>query len=216
MVWGMSLPGGIGPYGPDGEYEGEVDRYGSGWMHRLRAYFREQMPEEQRAIFEDGQGGGAHRYSFVVWGKLKHECGTRAGPDRPAFTPIEDHEPPRFFKTAKGYGSLASVISLPGQVWAVDKPTKATIERMEAGIHQFFPIEIRMPRGKVYPTPYMSLLSDSFSTASRRSTARKGRSAATAPNIRTSITTTIRKRASPGWPFQRPNLAALICGKSGV
>ena len=158
MVWGISLPRSGGPYGPYGEFEGPVDHYGGGWNHRLKTYFREQMSDEERAVFEDGAGNGALRYSSFAWGKLIYEIGTKDGPDGVPFTPIEAHEPPRFFSTEKGYDQLASIISLPGRVWAVDEPMKTIVERLEPDIHQFFPIEIRMPRGKVYPVCYFTLV----------------------------------------------------------
>lgn len=156
MVWGMSLPQSGGPYGPYGEYEGPA-----GWRHRLKAFFSEQTPEVRKQLFdyvESDSGNAAHFYPGFVVEKLISEIGTRSGPARPPVTPIEDHEPPRFFQTDKGYETLPSIISLNSRVWAVDKPTKAVIERLEPGIHQFFPIEIRMPRGKVYPILYYVLV----------------------------------------------------------
>jgi hypothetical protein len=152
MVWGMPLPSSGGPYGPYGDFEG------GGWTDRLRAYYNEKMSEEEKLPFKDAYGGGAHSYPFFAWGKFVGELGTKDSPDALSFTPIESHEPATFFSSAAGYKALASIISLPGRVWAVDEPTKAVVERLEPGVHEFYPIEIRFPRGKVYPSPYYVLV----------------------------------------------------------
>lgn len=148
MVWGLYLPRSGGPYGPYGHFEGD------NWVNRLRSYYNEDMSDEQKLPFKDAYGGGSHYYPFFVWGKFIHEVGTKDGPDGLPFTPIESHEPPAFLTTEKTYKALSSIISLPGRVWAVDRPAKAVIERLEPGIHQFFPIEVRSRSGKVYHTPY--------------------------------------------------------------
>ena len=73
-------------------------------------------------------------------------------------TPIESHEPPRFFQTASAYNKLASVISLSGRTWAVDAAVKKIVEQFEPDLHRFYPVEIRSPRGKVYPVQYYLLV----------------------------------------------------------
>ncbi len=156
------MPSGFGEYWPDGEPEG--------WGERLKAYYMEQAPEGQKALFdyvEDGLGNAAHLYPGYVSGKFISEVGTKDGPDRPPFTSIKGHEAPRSFKTTKGYNSLGSLIMLTDRMLAVDDALKAIIERLEPGVHQFFPIEIAMPRGKVFPKSYYVLVigryCDSFS-----------------------------------------------------
>jgi hypothetical protein len=150
----MYLPSGGGPYGPYGDYEGPVDIYGDGWRHRLVNYGHERLSEERRAFY-----GGGRRYAYCVTEKFLYECGHKQpGPDDVVVTPIEDHEPPRFFQTRQGYKQLSSIISLPGRFWAVDDAVKAIIERLEPSIHQFYSLDIRMPRGKVYPINYHVLV----------------------------------------------------------
>lgn len=154
MIWGMYLPRGGGPYGPYGEFEGPVDVYGDGWRHRLIKYGHEELPEEQRAFYGDGR-----RYASCVVEKFQYECGHKQpGPDDLVVRPIEGHEPPRFFQTQAGYNELSSILSLPDRIWAVDETVKAIIERLEPEIHRLYPVEIRMPRGKVYPVKYYVLV----------------------------------------------------------
>lgn len=149
MVWGMPLP--PGPYGA---YEGLVDAYGDGWRHRLRKYYDEQMPAEQKALHEGSYGGASHSYPFFAMRKFVDEPGTPDGPDRLPLTPIEEHEPPRSFQLQKGHKSPASMISLPSRILAVSEPLKGFIEWLDPGVHQFFPIEIGNTRGPVYEVPY--------------------------------------------------------------
>lgn len=167
MVWGMNLPSGFGEFFPMGNFEAHIDSDADDWGDRLKAYYKEQMPEERKALFDDGHGNGPGNYSYHVAAKFISERGKASGVDKPPFGPIEAHEPPRSFVTDKGYKSLGSLIMLNDRVLAVDESLKTIIERMEAGIHEFFPIEIVMPRGKIFPKPYYVLFIgqylDSFS-----------------------------------------------------
>jgi hypothetical protein len=169
MVWGMSLPSGFGEFWPLGDFEYDTKTRESGWSERLSAFYREQNPERQKALFEydDTDGNAAHFYSGYVSGKFKSELGTREGSDRPPFTSIESHEPPQSFHTEKAYKALGSLIMLNSGILAVDEALKLIIERLEPGVHQFFPIKITMPRGVVFHKPYYVLVigqyHDSFS-----------------------------------------------------
>lgn len=160
MVWGMNLPSGFGEFWPDGEFEGEdANSTESGWRIRLKSYFKAQTPEEQKRLFDypGDDVGAAHFYPGYVSGKLIHEVGTKFSPDRPLSTPIEPHEPPQFFQTIKTYPSLGSLIMLNDRIVAVDASLKDIIDLLEPGVHQFFPIEIRMPKGAVVPKQYYTL-----------------------------------------------------------
>jgi hypothetical protein len=174
MVWGMNLPSGFGEFWPEGDFEGKgPDIYRSeGWRNRLMEYYRAQTPEEQKRLFdydmlgfdEEVYGGNKfdyarHAYPSFVCQKFTCEWGTvPLGPDRRVpYSPIESHEAPRFFQTTKGCKALGSLIKLNSGLLAVDEALKAIIERLEPTVHHFFPIEIRMPRGKVYPANYYTL-----------------------------------------------------------
>jgi hypothetical protein len=168
MVWGMKLPNGFGEYWPLGEFEGKgPDIYRPiGWSERLREYYRLQTPEEQKRLYDydllvfDEKSYGADKFAYAARGypfyvseKLISERGTiPRGPDcRVPYSAVEPHEPPRFFQIEKSPKTLASLIMLNGRVVAVDEALKDIIERREPGMHGFFPIEMRMPRGKVFP-----------------------------------------------------------------
>lgn len=159
MVWGLNLPSSFGEFWPDGDFEGETESAASGWRVRLKSYFEAQPFDEQERLFDydDGLGNRTHFYSGYVSEKFISEVGTKRGADMPPFTPIEPHEPPQFFATCKIYGSLGSLIMLNDRIIAVDETLKGIIERMAPGIHRFFPIEIRMPKGVVFPKQYYTL-----------------------------------------------------------
>lgn len=147
MVWGMYLPPSGGPYGPYGDAEGPVDHYGDGWHHRLLKYYQEQMSESQRAHY-------VHSYPYCVVEKFHKQPSA----DNVVAGPIEEHEPPKYYQTEKGYNELASVINLGNCMWAIDEAVKRLVDRLEPGLHQFYPLEIRMPRGRVYPIRYYTLV----------------------------------------------------------
>ena len=174
MVWGMAIPTSFGEFWPDGNFEGIDKSDNDLWGERLRLYYLAQPAEEQRRLYDYGDhhvGHGAGNYASYVTGKFKSELGTRAPgkPVKPIFTLIQPHEAPRSFVTEKNYAILGSLIALNFGLLAVDKVLKAIIERIEPDVHQFFPIEIQMPGGKVYSGKYYTLVIgeyiDSFLTS---------------------------------------------------
>jgi hypothetical protein len=158
MVWGMSIPSSYGDFWPEGQLEGMDKNFDQLWRQRLDRYYQSLPPEEQKALFDYGPECDVTDYQFYVFDKFFHELGKIPGNHRtfPPLNGIKSHEPPQFFVTYKSHTSLASLIVLLGL--AVDEALKAIIERFEPGVHQFFPIEIRMPRGKVYPVQYYTLV----------------------------------------------------------
>ena len=143
MVWGLSMPSSFGDYFPHGDYVG--------WDEELKRYYDETMPAEQKAPF---LVRGPVRYFRYVGAKFRKECGSNDINDLPPITPIKAHEPPKWYETVKTYSSLGSLIELPNQILAVDDALKSIIERLEPEVHQFFPIQITMPKGAVYPKRY--------------------------------------------------------------
>jgi hypothetical protein len=160
VVWGMCLPRDFGEFWPDGVCEAVAGGADSddGWSDRLKAFYLAQTPEERKVLFDfasDGVAGAAHAYPSYAIMKFLREIGTRQGHDRPPLTPIMAHEPPQFFDIVRGTKKLGSF--LVTAAYTVDAALKAIIERMEPGVHQFFPIELRY-RGKPYSGPYYTLV----------------------------------------------------------
>jgi hypothetical protein len=99
------------------------------------------MRRSQKVEFTSELGVDEYRF-----GSAEHPCSM-------TYSSIEPQEVPQSFNTEKSYKTLGSLISLNGFL-AVDDALKAIVKRLEPDVHQFFPIKIRMPRGKVYPTQY--------------------------------------------------------------
>lgn len=160
MVWGMSIPSSFGDYWPDGCYEGEDPQGEGGWSDRLARFYHIQTPKAQKRLFDYGPTGSAADYPIYVSQKFVSEPNGRSiqFPELPPLNSIKEHEPPRFFITYANYKSLGSLIALNFGLLAVDEHLKSIIEQFDPGIHQFYPIEIRMPRGKFYPAQYYILV----------------------------------------------------------
>ena len=164
MVWGMEVPSTFGDFWPRGGYEGTDDN----WAKRLDEYFyKGGISEEKKAAMLPGLREANLSYAIYVSGKFSHEPGSQENGRGLPFLPVEPYELPEFYKAEKSTNSLGSLIALNYGILAVDEKLKAIIERLEPNVHQFFPIEIRMPKGKTYPVQYYILLIgqyiDSFS-----------------------------------------------------
>lgn len=168
MVWGMSLPSGFGEFFLDGDFEGDGIRPDAiGWSGRLKKYFNEQLAEDEKALFDDGHGPDAVRYVSYVASKFRSEIGTKGDPCDPPLSAIAACEPPRSFDLEKRVKSIGSLVMLTDRILAVDEALKEIIERLDLGVHQFFPIKIRRRNGEEYPRAYYIIVVgqyfDSFS-----------------------------------------------------
>ena len=163
MVWGMSIPSAFGKFWPDGEFEYDAKARESGWSDRLRLHYLAQTPEEQRRLFDYGDnsvGYGAGNYQTYAIGKFANEIGKTDIMFRelPPYSPINPHEPPKSFKAEKTYNELGSLIALNYGILAVEHQLKKIIDRLDPGMHQFFPIDISMPKGAIFPAEYYILV----------------------------------------------------------
>ena len=175
MVWGMSLPSGFGEFWPLGGFEGTIQGGpADGWGARLKDHYLAQTSEERKKLIDiKSESDGS--YSYYVSRKFINELGVpRLEPELPPLTPIKPHEVPHFYQTEKGYKTLGSMISLSGGPLAVDATLKAIIKRLEPGVHQFFPVEIRMPRGQVYPGQYYMLVIGQYFDSFSRQDSKEG------------------------------------------
>jgi hypothetical protein len=158
MVWGMRLPDNFGEFWPSGVFEYDAEKKESGWWDRLQDYYLAQTPEEQLRLFDHGDAHRALNYPYYVTGKFIYGIGVKEpGPDKPIFNAAESHEAPLTFDTEKTVSTLGSLVMLNSRILAVDEELKTIIERLEPGVHQFFLIEMRMPKGKVFPKKYYTL-----------------------------------------------------------
>ena len=167
MVWGMRLPDSFGEFWPDGEFEYDPKKKESGWGERLRNHYLSQTPEEQLRLYDyrgsgDGDNtvsGGSEDYKIYVSSKFRFEVGAKNPVlNQLPVKPVERHEIPFSYDTAKTYEKLGSMIEFHREILAVDETLKAIIDRLEPRKHQFFPIEIKMPKGRVFAKTYYILV----------------------------------------------------------
>ena len=142
MVWGLVEPSGFGDFFQGGDYVG--------WEETIKRYFDEEMTAEQRAAFDN-------------WDvNFRGEVGRKFVEDK---GPLEPHECPAEFRLRSAHKSLGSLVVLLNRLLAVDASLKETIERLEPGVHQFWPLRITVPKGQDILLRIMAWSFDASSTA---------------------------------------------------
>jgi len=154
MTWGMFEPSGDGDFWPYGKY---ID-----WDAKLEHHFNNVMSEAERQVHDNSQAS----YNLFVSDKFTNEIGVPRKWD-PTLTPLAEHEQPSGYQTRRTYKTLGSLIKLDNRQIAVDQPFKDIIEKLEPGVHQFWPFKILMPKGKEYPVPYYGIVIGTFLDAFR-------------------------------------------------
>jgi hypothetical protein len=135
MVWGVVEPGSFGDFFPNGDYVG--------WKEGIKRYFDEEMSAEQRAAHDNWDVS----YRGDVARKFTEDMG-----------PLEPHERPSEFRMMEARKSLGSLILLTGRLLAVDATLQETIETLEPGVHQFWPLRIKLPKGNDFPGAYYGMV----------------------------------------------------------
>jgi len=135
MAWALVEPNGFGEFFPYGDQVG--------WDEQIKRHFNEEMSAEQRAVFNNWDVNFRERVSR----KFTQDLG-----------PLEPHEFPSEFRLAETRKSIGSIILLPNRLLAVDATLKKIIEGLEAGVHQFWPMKISMPKGGEYPVAYFGMI----------------------------------------------------------
>jgi hypothetical protein len=131
MVWGMERIG-SGMFGPHGSFPGE--------QARLEAIGHQMSPEEKAKY-------GSLGYAAYVNESIIKDNG-----------PLPDQALPKRFVANQRYNTLGSLLGLPRKVRAVDESLKNIIERLEPGVHQFWPLQIVMPNGDEHPVQYYGMI----------------------------------------------------------
>jgi hypothetical protein len=135
MVWAWVDPSSFGDYFPNGDFVG--------WEERIKRYFDEEMSAEQRAAFDNWDVA----YRGEVARKFSEDLG-----------PLEPHERPAEFRMMERAKSLGSIIHTVNRLLAVDAALHEIIERLEPGVHQFWPLRITTRTGKEYPVAYYGMV----------------------------------------------------------
>lgn len=160
MVWGVKMPDSFGKYFISGTFEFADDPTGAeSWSERLEMYYRVGMPEEEKEKFRrQGEKRGAGTYMFFVLHKFIKEHGVEPDPYTPPLTAVEGNEAPQWFSAEESHRTLGDIVEFVDRIKGVSKRMRNIIERFEPGVHQFFPIEIRLPNGSIFHEPYYTLV----------------------------------------------------------
>lgn len=135
MTWGLLDPYGAGDYLPSVrmmDFETKIDHH-----------FSNVMTDAERSEFDN-------------WSvNLEHSVSKKFVYDRGRLSSFEQPEVIKFFKTPK---NLASLIKLTDGLLAVDEQFKSIIEDLEPDVHQFWPLDFQLPRGKGIGRPYYAMV----------------------------------------------------------
>lgn len=140
MTWGIMLPTNFGSFFPDGSY---VDAEAKATDHFENALSDEERNELAPVVARFGVT------KLLANASRKFSSGGKR---------VEDYEKPTEVRTRKTYKKLGSFIQLYQGLMAVDQKLKDLIEEIEPGVHQFWPIQITMPKGVAYPKPFYGLV----------------------------------------------------------
>lgn len=183
MVWGWVWPNSFGDYFPNGDFVG--------WDEGIKRHFDEELSAEQRASFDNWDVA----YREVVSRKFSQNLGSLA-----------PHERPSEFRLMEKPKSLGSIINTVDRLLAVDTALHEIIERLEPGVHQFWPLRITTRTGAEYPVAFYGLVIgrylDSFvpeqSTGLRESEGRPKTYSAIHPTKKAYSELTVSKSAVAG------------------
>ena len=131
----MEMPGSFGDFFPGGDFVGYVER--------LKAYYDNEMSDVEKAAM----GMQERLLSSMFTAKFSRDKG-----------PLSPHECPQEYRLRETRKSLGSLIKLSERLPAVDGKLKDIIERLEPGVHQFWPIRITMPKDREYPVQYYGMV----------------------------------------------------------
>ncbi|MHA6264823.1 imm11 family protein [Arenibacterium sp. CAU 1754] len=126
MAWGFMYPNGFGDYLPEGADFADRDA-------RLSKVFQTQMTDAERAAFNNRFS----KYRLSVTEKF------RAGD-----VVLEDHEKPTQLVIPRTPRALGSIFWIANGFIIVEQAVRDIVESLEPGRHQFWNIDIQLPKDK--------------------------------------------------------------------
>jgi len=185
MTWGMVLPVSFGDYWPNGACVDARSRAEDHYSSVLTDAERKKLYAGVTSLLANAN----YKYiEDIVFTKLG---------------PLEEFEKPRKYKTFKTYKNLASFIQLSNGLLGVDEALREIFEELESGVHTFWPIEITMPRGGVYPKPYFVMVINTHLTAFSREDSEQESWEESSPGNHYSRATRPHKKAFSGMAISR-------------
>lgn len=136
MAWGLVDPNSFGDFFPYGDFVG--------WEEGVKRHFDEEMSAEQRAAFDNWDVS----YRGTISRKFTEEGGELSEP----------HQRPSEFRLDESRKSLGSLLLLTNRLLAVDAKLQEIIERLDPGVHQFWPLRMTQKKGEEYPVAYFGMI----------------------------------------------------------
>lgn len=135
MAWATATPLNFGQYFPGGDLVG--------WDEQISQY-ADSFPKEKRKYIHP---------ALIAKKFTKNQDLVRA------------EESPRLFRINKKPKALASMFFLTDGLLVVDPALFQIIEKYEPNVHQFFPIQIELPKGEFSPVQYQLIVIRNFADA---------------------------------------------------
>lgn len=151
MTWGIDYTVHFGTSFPAGNYQD--------WEAKCQNHFDNVLTEDERNALGYGVNALLHAVS------LKFRVGGKR---------VFDFEQPTVFRTRKAYKKLTSLIQLNDGLFAVSEDLMDIIEKLEPGIHQFWPIRIIMPKGIEFSIQYYAIIINTHICAFSREGSKPG------------------------------------------
>ncbi|WP_299946834.1 DUF1629 domain-containing protein [uncultured Ruegeria sp.] len=136
MTWGVLFPYGSGDYSPEAadfaDYEEKIERH-----------FNEVLTDKERAEYDD----------WVV--KFRSKIGRKYSSKGAIF---EDFEKPTQLVLPRTPRNLASLFFVNRGFMIVEEALKGIIEGLEPSVHQFWSVDVQLPRGKTPDKSYFFMV----------------------------------------------------------
>lgn len=126
MTWALTNPAGEGDFSPAIEFT-DIDS-------RINDHFRNNMTDNERAVFDNR----AIRFQSSTSRKYADDLGW-----------LRDFEVPTEIRFHRTYKNLGSIIKTLNQLLVVDRKMMDIIDELEPGVHQFWQMNVTMPKSKV-------------------------------------------------------------------
>ena len=154
MVYGVYHPSTFGMFKPDGALsepsEAQVDE--------VVEVFRREWPAEQIAKYEAFGPEGFRHYALSKVSSREIDKFRRESQTGPVIAPLRPHA-----YTVKGrVPKLGAWLGVDDGLNLVADELRAIIERLEPGVHQFWPVEVVLPTGARPPHDYHALVIGQF------------------------------------------------------
>ena len=154
MVYGVYHPSTFGIFGP----EGTLSKPSEAQVDEVVEVFRREWPPEQIAKYEAFSPEAFRNIAFDEVSSREIDKFRRESQTGPVIAPLRPHA-----YTVKGrVPKLGAWLEVTNGLNLVANELRAIIERLEPGMHQFWPVEVVLPKGARPPHDYHALVIGQF------------------------------------------------------